>query len=382
MAFSPHDREMMKLALKEAAATSCPSPNPRVGAVVTDSSGHILSTGAHWGSGTPHAEAAALDLIGPAAQGGVLYCTLEPCFGTWPGKKQSPCSEKVVASGISRLVVATADPHPRVSGQGLRFIEQAGIHVETGLLATEALELNEGWFFHSRHNRPLVTIKSAITLDGYIADPTGTSQWITGPEARRRGHELRASVDAVLVGSGTYLADSPRLNVRDVEGEDPQIVVLDGQLRTQPVPGTGLRTIVYTQNAHPPQQHNNRQAWLDAGAEVVELPYKSSSAGIPLVLQDLGKRGIRSLLVEGGAQVVSSFLDSECWEYLELMMAPKLLGGGKHWCINRPEARLQNAMDLADMKVEHRGEDLVLRSRRKTYWPWDGKEGLQCSLAL
>jgi diaminohydroxyphosphoribosylaminopyrimidine deaminase/5-amino-6-(5-phosphoribosylamino)uracil reductase len=205
------------------------APNPAVGCVLVKD-GRVVGRGWTQAGGRPHAETEALARAGEAARGATAYVTLEPCSHHG---KTPPCAESLIAAGISRSVVALEDPDPRVSGSGLTLLREAGIAVDTGLLAEAAAEVNAGYLMRTRTGRPLVTLKLATTLDGRIATRAGESRWITGPLARARAHLLRAESDAVLVGSGTAVTDNPRLDVRlpGLEGRSPLRVLLDGRLR-------------------------------------------------------------------------------------------------------------------------------------------------------
>lgn len=206
-------------------------PNPRVGAVVVDASGEVVGEGFHQGRGTAHAEVVALEEAGERARGGTVYVTLEPCahHGRTP-----PCVDALIAAGVRRVVAAVEDPDPRTSGKGFRLLRDAGVDVESGVLAVEAEAVDPAYFQHRRTGLPLVTWKYAMTLDGQVAAADGSSQWITREAARRDAHELRARMDAVVVGAGTLAADDPRLDVRlpGYSGPQPVPVVVLG--RTDP----------------------------------------------------------------------------------------------------------------------------------------------------
>lgn len=204
-------------------------PNPAVGCVIVKD-GHVVGRGFTQSGGRPHAEPVALAMAGDAAQGADVYVSLEPCshFGKTP-----PCADTLITAGVARVIAAAVDPDPRVSGRGLARLRDAGVDVVEGVRRDEAEALNAGFFSRVRTGRPLVTLKCATTLDGRIALSNGESKWITGPEARRRGHLLRCDHDAILIGSGTALADDPALTCRlpGLEGCSPVRVVMDGSLR-------------------------------------------------------------------------------------------------------------------------------------------------------
>ncbi len=300
-------------------------PNPAVGCVITDATGEVVGRGLTQPGGRPHAETEALRQAGTAAKGGTAYVSLEPCSHHG---KTPPCAKALIGAGIARCVVALGDPDPRVSGRGLEMLRAAGIAVVTGVLEAAAAELNAGFLKRVTSGRPLTTLKLATTLDGRIATRTGESQWITGAAARQRGHLLRANHDAILVGSGTALADNPSLTCRlpGLEDRSPVRVVLDRRLR---LPLTGdlvttarrVPTWLLTQPGHPAA---TLQPYRDAGVEVIE----TAGEGDPgAVLSALGARGITRLLIEGGAQTAAAFLAADQVDRLAWMRAPGILGG-------------------------------------------------------
>jgi diaminohydroxyphosphoribosylaminopyrimidine deaminase/5-amino-6-(5-phosphoribosylamino)uracil reductase len=301
------------------------SPNPMVGAVVVRD-GHTVGRGHHEGPGTAHAEAVALAQAGIRARGATLHVTLEPCNhqGHTP-----PCVEAIIASGVSRVVVAMRDPNPEVQGGGLEALSRAGVRVELNTAFEErARRLNRGWLRWLGAGRPWVTAKFAASLDGRVATAGGQSRWITGEEARRRAHELRAENGAVMVGAGTVVADDPQLTVRlpGIAGRQPLRVVVDSGLRTPPdaqvaAPGTLL---VCTGAASP----ERRVRLQGTGVEIVEVA--ASPAGVDLhdVLRLLGERGITSILAEGGPALLGSLFDAGLVDEVRAFLAPLVIGGG------------------------------------------------------
>ncbi len=318
------DRSHMGRALELASSVAFTSPNPRVGAVLVRS-GRILGEGRHEGAGTPHAEARVLR--GVDARGATLYVTLEPCVhhGRTP-----PCAPAIAAAGVARVVAALQDPDQRVAGRGLEALRSAGIRVELGLLEGEAKRLNAGFIHQRVTGRPLVTLKLALTLDGRLAAPDGSSRWITGPGSRALVHRRRAEVDAVMIGAGTVLADDPSLSAREIPGaHQPARVVVDARGR---VPATarvlaGAEAIVATTPACP---HELQTAWKERGAEVVVLPAAPGGSGVDLgaLLETLGHRGFTEVYCEGGAELAGALLRSGGVGRLELTYAPLLVGRG------------------------------------------------------
>jgi diaminohydroxyphosphoribosylaminopyrimidine deaminase / 5-amino-6-(5-phosphoribosylamino)uracil reductase len=303
-------------------------PNPAVGCVLVRD-GVVVGRGWTQPGGRPHAETEALARAGDAARGATAYVTLEPCahHGQTP-----PCAEALSAAGIARCVAAIEDPDPRVAGRGLAMLKAAGIDVATGLGAAAAERVNAGFLKRIRTGRPLVLLKLASTLDGRIATHGGESRWITGAESRRNAHLLRRRYDAVMVGSGTVLADDPELSVRlpGLGARPPLRLVVDGRLRT---PLTAK--LVIQARAHPTliltlagADRLRRQAFVDCGVEVVELPPDQDgmvdlAAGLTL----LGQRGLTRILVEGGATLAASLLRHRLVDRLAWFRSPTLIGG-------------------------------------------------------
>ena len=291
---SEAEQAAMSRALELARRGGC-HPNPCVGAVILDPGGMVLAEGAtdRW-PGTAHAERVALEAA-PDPRGATLVVTLEPCNHSG---RSSPCTEEILAAGITRVVVGSIDPDPRVRGAGIARLRAAGVEVETGVMADEAERADPAYFHHRRTGRPLFTVKTAMTVDGQTAAADGTSRWITSSEARRDGHRLRAASDAVMVGAGTLIADDPELTVRDVDhaGPQPRAVVIGGQ---RPLPA-GARlwdrpdTLVYVSRP------------LDLPVEVAVVEGSRGRPDPDAVAADLSRRGILSVLVEGGAALVGS----------------------------------------------------------------------------
>jgi diaminohydroxyphosphoribosylaminopyrimidine deaminase/5-amino-6-(5-phosphoribosylamino)uracil reductase len=298
------------------------APNPMVGAVVVRD-GAIVGEGFHARFGGEHAEVAALGQAGDRARGATLYVTLEPCAHEG---KTPPCSDAVIAAGVKRVVIAIADPNPKAAG-GADRLRAAGIEVHVGVETNDARELN-AWFFHSfSSERPWVILKLATSLDGAIADGApqrGTARrWLTGDEARRDVHRMRAGVDAVAVGVGTVIADDPSLTVRDAAHPriPPRRVVFDSSLRT-PIGATlvcsarSVPTILIARRA----ERWRREALVDAGVDVRICETLHDA------LNGLAADGVRSLLVEGGARLAGSLLEAGAVDRLVIFQAPVVLG--------------------------------------------------------
>ncbi len=308
------DEERLMREAISLAAPARPHPNPRVGAIVLDAEGRMVGRGAHAGPGSPHAEAMALEEAGERAAGGTLAVSLEPCDHTG---LTPPCTEVVLASGVARVLVGAEDPDPRVAGRGIARLRSAGIEVVVGVAAAEAEALDPGYFHHRRTGRPRVTLKAALTLDGWAAAADGTSQWITSEEAREDGHRLRAAADAVVVGAGTVLADDPALTVRlpGYSGGQPRAVVVAGR---RPLPPQARiwerRPLVLAPGP------------ADYPGEVVVVP---GPDGVDLVagLAALGERGLLELLVEGGPTLAGSLLRAGVVDRGVFYLGARLGGG-------------------------------------------------------
>jgi diaminohydroxyphosphoribosylaminopyrimidine deaminase / 5-amino-6-(5-phosphoribosylamino)uracil reductase len=334
------------------------SPNPMVGSVVVRH-GEVIGEGWHRRAGGPHAEVEALRRAGAAARGADLHVTLEPCshHGRTP-----PCVDAILDAGIARVFACHADPDPRVAGSGFARLRAAGVEVRHGFLVEEAVRLNWRFLTSVVHGRPGVTLKWAMTLDGRIATRSGHSQWISSPSGRRWGLAEREEHDAILVGSGTVLADDPRLDRRLGKAATPILrVVLDRRLRTPPdarlfsVDGP---VIVYTTGGAA-----GRRAELEAaGAEVVVL----GAVDPPSVLADLDRRGMRSLLVEGGAEVAAAFLEARAFDRVAVDIAPRLIGGrGAPGPLGGEGfERLEDGVALEGLRVRRRGADIILEGFR------------------
>ncbi len=304
-------------------------PNPAVGCLLVRD-GRVVGRGWTQPGGRPHAETEALARAGALARGATAYVTLEPCSHTG---KTPPCADALIDAGVARVVAAMGDPDLRVSGRGFARLRDAGIAVSVGLLEQDAREVNRGFLLHRRFGRPMVTLKSAASLDGRIATRTGHSQWITGAPARALGHMARVDHDAIAVGIGTALADDPLLTCRlpGLEDRSPVRVVFDSTLRL-PVDGAlaGSAREVPLWVICAPEADPLRKAALEAAGAVV-LPVALSKAGGPpdikAALLALGQRGLTRLLVEGGGRLAASFLDAGQVDRLLWFQAPMVIGG-------------------------------------------------------
>jgi len=323
------DQDHLRAALSLAArGLGRVAPNPAVGCILVKD-GIVVGRGWTQPGGRPHAETEALARAGSAARGATAYITLEPCahHGWTP-----PCADALIAAGITRCVVSIPDPDPRVSGGGIARLRAAGIAVDVGLLGEAATFLNAGFLKRVATGRPLVTLKLATSLDGQIATGGGDSRWITGTEARRAGHMLRREHDAVLVGSGTALADDPQLTVRLAGLEAPPLlrIVVDRRLRT-PLTSALVRdaaripTLIITRPDVPPAELD---PYLSCGVELTEIVLDASGAiDLEAMLVYLGFRGLTRILVEGGAQIAAALLRDRLVDRIAWFRSASVIGG-------------------------------------------------------
>jgi diaminohydroxyphosphoribosylaminopyrimidine deaminase / 5-amino-6-(5-phosphoribosylamino)uracil reductase len=363
--FSATDERLMRRALALAErGRGTTRPNPVVGAVVARG-GRVLAEGFHRRAGEPHAEALALARLRPgAARGATLYVNLEPCCHTG---RTGPCTEVIRAAGVARVVVGCLDPNPLVDGRGAAILRRAGVRVDVGCLARDSADANRAFLIWARQRRPLVTLKAAATADGFIADGRPRRRrapaWLTGPAARRVAHELRAAHDAVLVGSGTVLADDPQLTVRlpDLRAA-PVRVVLDARLRTPPdarVLAGASRTIVFTRRG---ARAARVRALAATGAEVVTLAAPRGRLPIAAVLRALAARDLQSVLVEGGAAVHGAFIAAGVVDGVALFFAPRLLGGGVPVAAGAGRG-LSRGLALEEVEIRALGADWLVTAR-------------------
>ncbi len=404
----------MQRALSLARKAGRTSPNPSVGAVLVKNK-KILSTGYHRGPGTLHAEADAIEnlkkspLYPPLLKGGrggfkglTLYVTLEPCCHT--KKRTPPCVNAIFESGIRRVVIGTKDLNPQVNGKGIRFLKSRGIQVECGCLAEECQELVQFYQHGMTQGRPYVILKAAMTLDGKIATAKGKSRWITGEASRKKVHELRAQVDAVLVGAGTVLKDDPELTVREVKGENPVRVVLDSHLKIPldckvfselpPLPGPPPRggrvkrfnslhqwervktfpplprregvggRVIYVATLYSHKKNPKVKQLQKKGVEILFCK-KNAKGKLDLkdLLHQLGKACITSVMVEGGAEVFSEFISRKQVDEFYFFIAPRLLGGEGLSVFQKLQIQhLKQTPGLEIVEVQPLGEDLWIRA--------------------
>ena len=343
------------------------SPNPMVGCVIVNQDNKIIGEGWHKKFGGPHAEIEAINNAHENncdVRGSTVYVTLEPCshYGKTP-----PCAKRLAQEGVSQVVIGMQDPNTLVNGQGIRILEEAGIKVT---FASEEINeqcktLNKGFIFVHKYKRPFVTLKAAISLDGKMCLANGSSKWITGEEARKEAHVMRSENDAVLVGVNTVIADDPELTVRHVKGVNPLRVVLDSKLRTPAeakiIARDGKCLVITGETA----DSEREKALIEAGARVARLP-----EGLHNVLEYLASQGVLTLMTEGGAGVLSSFLREGLADYAKFFIAPRIFGEGRglDLAMNFPD--VGKALKLSGVKSKRLGDDFVIEGR------------LSCSLDL
>ena len=356
-----NDESFMKQALQLARLTIGQTrPNPSVACIVVKD-GAIVGTGTHLCAGGPHAEVIALNQAGKNATGATAYVTLEPCCHQG---KTPPCTDLLIESGVSRVVIATKDDNPKVSGLGIKKLEESGIEVTPGICEQEARSINEAFLFSQRNKRPRVTLKAAISLDGKIATHTGNSRWISGPESRKDSHELRHRIDAILVGIGTVLADNPELTARACEnGMQPLRIVLDSALRIPEdakILNDKAQTLIFTGEKANDEKISRLKS---RNVQVIKL---NGPIAIKEILRHLGGMEIHSLLVEGGATIHGSFLESGLFEEVLIYQAPIIIGGAAAPSAfgGIGAAKIDDAPHFEIKSIERLGADMKIRATK------------------
>lgn len=351
-------RRAIELARKAEGRTS---PNPAVGALIVKQ-GKVLAEGFHKKAGGPHAEIEALKKLGNKAKGATLVVTLEPCCHVG---KTPPCTDAIISAGIKEVVIGARDPNPQVRGRGIRKLKSAGLKVESGILKEESRDLIKYFSKFIQSGKPYVILKSAVSLDGKIATSIGESQWITGPISRKRVHQVRARVDAILVGAQTAIKDNPRLTARPTPQSEcyPMRVLMDPNLRV-PLSANVFynakkeRVAVVTRPGHGARKKSLEKK----GVEVIEIPEKRGTIPFREVLENLGKMNIVSLLVEGGGETSSRILKDGEVDQVMWFLAPILIGGRNAVSGLGGEGakKLKDAWRLKKIRVEKVGRDILI----------------------
>ncbi len=328
------------------------SPNPLVGSVIVKE-GRIISEGYHKKFGMPHAEAEAINNCDADLSNATLYCNLEPCSHI--DKKTPPCVPLIISSGINKVVISNIDPNPKVAGRGIKQLKEAGVEVITGVLAKEGEYLNRFFFKHIQSKIPFVTLKIAQSIDGFISKSKNEQTWLTGNESKKYVHGLRTQFDAVLVGANTVRVDDPLLNVRVIEGRNPAVIIIDGRLS---ISGNSKlfeikdrNVIIFTSS----KTDGERKFYFkDLGAEIIEMETDSDfKIDLLQILKEIGSRNLNSVLVEGGAEIFSTFINQNIFDELITITAPKLIGSGLSAFYNSGEIKLklQNHFTVNDDSV-------------------------------
>ncbi|MDP0561206.1 MAG: bifunctional diaminohydroxyphosphoribosylaminopyrimidine deaminase/5-amino-6-(5-phosphoribosylamino)uracil reductase RibD [Candidatus Endonucleobacter sp. (ex Gigantidas childressi)] len=368
--FSVDDHQWMAKAIRLAEVGGWTTmPNPKVGCVIV-CNGEVVGAGWHEWAGEAHAEIHGLNQARERARGATVYVSLEPCshYGRTP-----PCAESLIKAGVARVICAMKDPNPAVSGKGLLMLENAGIAVSCGLLAEEALSLNEGFVKRMKTGRPRVRVKLGMSVDGRTAMANGESRWITGSDARSDVQRLRAASCAIVSGVGSILADDASLTVREqelrlpngglVSKRQPLRVVVDSKLRTpalaKVITSNGRCLIVATEQA----DINKKQALLASGAEVLIQENNVGQVRLKSLLEELGQRECNEVLVEAGATLAGSMLQEGLLDELIIYMAPVLMGSSAKPLFDLPFASIADKQALVITDVRSVGQDWRITAR-------------------
>ncbi|HET6460965.1 MAG TPA: bifunctional diaminohydroxyphosphoribosylaminopyrimidine deaminase/5-amino-6-(5-phosphoribosylamino)uracil reductase RibD [Syntrophales bacterium] len=354
-------KRALSLALK---GQSWVSPNPMVGAVIVKK-GEIIGEGYHQKFGGNHAEINAINNATAQIKGATIYINLEPCthFGKTP-----PCIESITAAKPERVVIGTPDPNPIVTGKGIEALKRHGIKTTVGIMEESCNELNERFFKFMRTGIPFVTLKFAQSIDGRIATASGHSRWISSEQSIKFAHALRSHHDAVLIGSGTLLKDDPELTVRLIKGKNPVRVVVDSHLHISPdarilKDQDRAKTVVAT-TIH--ASRDKRTRLTDLGIEVMTVDTeKDRRVDLTRLLFELGKRNISSVLVEGGAAIITSMLTEQLCDRVVIIIAPKILGKGIEAVGDLGTKSIDESPMLHYKKIRRLGDDLIIDGRIK-----------------
>lgn len=338
------------------------SPNPLVGAVLVKE-GKIIGAGYHQKYGEAHAEINAINSASESVEGATLFVNLEPCshFGKTP-----PCVDALLEYKIKKVVIGTLDMNPIVCGNGIQKLKDNGVEVKVGILETECVELNKFFFKNVTKKTPYVTLKSAITLDGKIADDSFQSKWVTTTASRKQVHKLRNEYDAVLIGANTVNKDDPQLTVRLVEGRNPKRIILDPKLKSC------IDRKIF---------HSEKNVFLVTSAEKKKSPKAKAfqELGVKLlfartddkkqfrlktILKRFAKENITSILVEGGAKIYNSFVKENLFDEMQIFVAPKLLGSGIQFLSDFGIKEMSKARKLSIHSFEKYDDDLLLNLRK------------------
>jgi len=351
----------LKLALKAKGRTS---PNPLVGAVVVKA-GRIIGRGFHLKAGLAHAEIIALDEAGKKAKGATLYVTLEPCAHTG---RTPPCVNRIIQSGIKKVVIGMIDPNPLNNGKGVLLLKQSNIKVKLGVLREQLKKINEVFIKYITTGIPFITVKVAQSLDGRIATFTGDSKWITSDNSRAFAHKIRKDYDAIMVGVNTVLRDNPRLNATSSQ-KQPIKIIVDSNLST---PGNAnifsvaRKVIIVTLPSRPGQETENRKN-LSAKATILEVKEKSGQINLRDALKKLARLQISNIIVEGGGTLIGSLVDERLVDKILFFISPKIIGGkdAVSSVMGKGVKRPDQAIKLSQVKIRRFAEDLLVEANIK-----------------
>ena len=338
------------------------SPNPLVGCLITKNN-IIIGAGYHQKYGEDHAEINAINSASESLEGSTLYVNLEPCshYGKTP-----PCVDRIIKEKIKRVVIGTLDMNPLTTGVGVRKLKKAGIDVKVGVLEKDCLELNKFFFKSVTKKIPYITLKAAQTLDGMIADKNRFSEWISSEASRKYVHSLRSKYDAVLIGSGTVKIDNPKLTVRMIEGRNPFRIILDSTLKLRPELklfrlNKDKKTIIITAQENQ-SKINKIRKFEKLGVEILFVRRdKLKRLNLKSLLKKLNKKGISSILVEGGGKTFSSFIKKDLFDDIYLFISPKILGNGLKTFPELNYKNLKQSLNLRIVKSELIGDDILIK---------------------
>jgi diaminohydroxyphosphoribosylaminopyrimidine deaminase/5-amino-6-(5-phosphoribosylamino)uracil reductase len=337
------------------------SPNPAVGCVIVKN-GKIIGEGWHKKAGGHHAEIHALELAGEEAHGADVYVTLEPCSHTG---KTPPCCDALIQAGVQRVVAGMRDPNPLVIGSGLAALREAGIETLCGVLEEECHAINLPFIKFVTTGLPYVTFKCAMTLDGNIATITGESRWISCEESRKYVHQMRSSMDAIMVGVDTVITDNPHLTVRHVQGKNPLRVIVDTHLRTPESVDVlngelSSGTIIATTESNPDIHHR----YIKQGATILVCEEYDGRVSMNDLLQKLGSMGVQSILLEGGSRLAGNMLQNGMIDALVFFVAPKIIGSnGFAPFTMQGISKMAQAIKLDFLDISRIGPDIIITAR-------------------
>ncbi|OQX92956.1 MAG: riboflavin biosynthesis protein RibD [candidate division Zixibacteria bacterium 4484_95] len=351
MIYRTRDEKLMAMALRLAVkGLGETSPNPVVGCLLYKN-GHIIAKDYHHKAGQPHAEVLVLRKAGVEASGATMYVTLEPCstYGRTP-----PCTEEIIKAKVRKVIIGTIDPNPKINGRGVQALKKAGIEVVTGVIKEECKKINVAYNKFITTKLPFVTVKFAQSLDGRIATQNGSSQWISSQQSLKFAHCLRAQNDAILVGANTANRNNPQLTVRLVKGRNPVRIILSesGQVKKN------LK--LFTDKNAPTILATSRKARIDFDVEKILLPKRSKGLNLETLLRKLSDRDIMSLLVEGGAMVITSFLKQNMVDRIIVIVAPILIGRGVEAVTDLHIKDISQALKLKNVEYKKMGSDFVV----------------------